>query len=1214
MTVRDVKIAWARYEDKVHCPPAVAVVQVSLTGAEGTWKNVRKIGAAELPHDGQPYDENREWRYPLPAKTEARFVRLLFPQGAQPGARYPGYLCLGEVEVGAPSLAPRIAIIEGLFGRAEVDVAAPSLLRLRLRGPNGLTEHSLLALHGPKPWVWGGYTYAVGPDDRRYESRLSAPDKVEICGEGSRTVVRIVGVKLSSAPGAEPLATEDWTLSAPDDGSHLLWKIDRRWQKDFTSVLSGSPGLFFSFNARELKNSVTSTLWYDPLRLEAARSPMYDLGNAPRRISENHLQVVKDRDTWAIYKLWTNWHAPVDLRLEVQGGHLYRRGSMAWLGEAGAVTARGGAQTYHKGQSEQITLEISAADKQATGYQLAVTLPDKVTEASLKDFYGSVLNGGAVNDQRGFDFGNESDGWYYAGSSWMYGMAVSAGVPAGGPLSSHPYDAARAFREHLAHILGVVDEQGRAHFGYDQDGQWVDDNLHTILGTHAYLLHSGDLAFVRQNLPSLERMLSYFVRRRNARGLFLLEGHGAHWYYDAIDTSGVNGYYNAFFYKAAGDLAEMEAAAGRSEKAAEYRAVAEQIKKAFNAVLWKEDAPGGPRYLDWIDAQGKEVAYFCDLCQWPAVAVGIASPEQARKIVATADARIAQLEKEHGYRGFAGLSALWPVPASLNPLAWQTFGRYMNGGSLLCQTYWEIVGRAKAGDHEGAARRLKLFARRAAEISWAGDNAADIQGEMKYGDGEPYLADMVVATAAAIHGVLGITPTWDRLEVTPHLPAGWPRAEADVLFKGRRQHVTIDHGKVEIRPLEQVLSLPFLWVMDFNLRTASGGAATVSNLDFLGAYGGSIVLKKVFDDQGALGLWKLDDTTGPAQDASPHKNQGTLAGQGIRQGEAGHTRSGKGYRFDGRGWVTIADDGSFSFDCSQSFTVQTWFKTEATDSRVMIGKPGAWCVYVKGGKLAAWLMEDDGKFKEALGSRRAADGQWHHVAAVFDRQAQRLSLYLDGKLDTPGGAAVPQNPVDIRALGGSSSGEAVFLGSLGSGFPFLGSLDEVSVFRGALQPAKFSFAYDYPAQIGTAKANYAASGSYQSPPCDWVVPAALTDLTVSTDLHGGRATASVETSDDAFRTVASSGPIRLEDGIHSYALRDDQAGANGSRPPRVGARPRCGDDSGNRRLPYAGCAAGNLATLTVATTVDHWSEAAEAAEDLFRKTYASQAKVSRCLG
>ena len=139
-----------------------------------------------------------------------------------------------------------------------------------------------------------------------------------------------------------------------------------------------------------------------------------------------------------------------------------------------------------QGQVEHLTLKIGAVDKTTTGYQLAITLPDKATESSLKDFYGSVLNGGAINDQKGFDFGNETDGWYYAGSCWMYGAALAAGTPAAGQLSAHPYDAARAFREHLAHVLSTLDEQGRAHFGYNQGGEWVDDNLHTIIG-HALL-------------------------------------------------------------------------------------------------------------------------------------------------------------------------------------------------------------------------------------------------------------------------------------------------------------------------------------------------------------------------------------------------------------------------------------------------------------------------------------------------------------------------------------------------------------------------------------------------------------------------------------------------------------------------------------------------------------------------------------------------------
>ncbi len=331
-------------------------------------------------------------------------------------------------------------------------------------------------------------------------------------------MLHLTGVKLASGADEPPVATEDWTLSAPGDGSQLVWKITRRWQRDFTAVCSGSPGLFFSFDARHRKNSTTSTLWYDPLRIAASESKLYALVTMPGRISENHLQTIRDRDTWAIYKLWTNWNAPADLRLEVQGGHLYRRGSYAELSEAGAVTSPGLRQSHHAGETEQITIRISSPPKQATGYQLAIALPDRETEAALKQFYDAVFNGGAVNDQKGFDFGNETDGWYYAGSCWMYGATLAAGTPAAGPLSAHPYDAAQAFREHLAHVLSTLDEQGRAHFGYNQGGEWVDDNLHTIIGTRFYLLHSGDSHFVRQCLPALERMLAYFVQRRDPTG------------------------------------------------------------------------------------------------------------------------------------------------------------------------------------------------------------------------------------------------------------------------------------------------------------------------------------------------------------------------------------------------------------------------------------------------------------------------------------------------------------------------------------------------------------------------------------------------------------------------------------------------------------------------------------------------------------------------
>jgi hypothetical protein len=336
--------------------------------------------------------------------------------------------------------------------------------------------------------------------------------------------------------------------------------------------------------------------------------------------------------------------------------------------------------------------------------------------------------------------------------------------------------------------------------------------------------------------------------------------------------------------------------------------------------------------------------------------------------------------------------------------------------------------------------------------------------------------------------------------------------------------------------LEQVIDRPLLWVMDFNLRTSPGGTAATANVDLRPPYGDLITLKRLYDDRGALGLWKLEERAGAVQDASVHQHHGAISGSGVDRGQAGHTPTSNAYRFDGRGEAAITDDGTLSFDRSASFTVQCWFKTDAADNRVMLGKPHAYCVYVKNGKLAAWLMEESGQFKEALGTGRAADNRWHHVAAVYDRQNQRLSLCLDGKLDTADGLPGAQNPVDISTLGSFVPGAVVTIGGLGSGFRFIGSLDEVSIFRGALKPEDFAFAKDYPAPFGSSKVSYLPSGTYTSPPYDWTVPAKLTELTVAADLHGGQVTAVVETSNDGFASVLSSSEVRLRDGVGSYPL------------------------------------------------------------------------------
>ena len=289
----------------------------------------------------------------------------------------------------------------------------------------------------------------------------------------------------------------------------------------------------------------------------------------------------------------------------------------------------------------------------ATGHQLAVQADDPSgTVDALRRFYGALFNGGCVNDQVHYNFGNEPDGWYYGGASWMKGLPLLAGAPAPDAAASRPHDLAAGLPRQPADDRGHGVRAGahalRLQFGgHGAVGAYTDDNIIQIIGGRAYYLYSGDLAFVRQQLPFYRRAVAWYLGKRNADGLVSLTP--AHWYYDAMLSSGVTTYHNAFLYRALLDLAELERAAGNDPEAATRETEAARLKDAINRVLWWEDAPGGPRYVDWIQPDGTKIAYAADLCQFPPVAFGIASPEQAKKLLATLDRRIAELERDHGY-------------------------------------------------------------------------------------------------------------------------------------------------------------------------------------------------------------------------------------------------------------------------------------------------------------------------------------------------------------------------------------------------------------------------------------------------------------------------------------------------------------------------------------------------------------------------------------
>ncbi len=1062
----------------------------------------------------------------------------------------------GETKLAAPM--GTTMRLEGRFGRVEIDTIQPCLTSLTLRRGNGSLEaHSLLSPKGV-PWMrsmpaWAtqALTFAVDETGRRFESRNRAPESVEQTAKG----VTLRGVTLTDENG-EPIAKEDWTLKI--EGDDLVWTVERTWLLDLTTTTTGTPALFFSNRpttgnpSTVLPNAAATTFWIAPDKVKGWFNPFYrpgydsnDFGKglpmAAKLALENNV-VVTEPGGWAVLKLFTTWQNDSELRFGVEGGHLYRRGQFGWFSEAGIVSHPNAKRIYKAGEKEKTRLRITAVPAAASGHQLAVKAEDPSgTIDTLCSWYGALFNGGCINDQVHYNFGNEPDGWYYGGASWMKGLPFLAGAPAPDTASSRPHELSRAFRDNLQMIIGTEFEPGLTRFGYNISGAFTDDNIIQVIGGRAYYLYSGDLAFVRQNLPFYRRAVAWYLGQRNAAGLVQLPGV-SHWYYDAMHARGVTTYHNAFLYRALIDLVGMERAAGNTAQAATTEAEAAKLKEAINRVLWWEEAPGGARYVDWIEPDGTKIAYAADLCQFPPVAFGIASPEQGKKLIATIDKRIAELERENGYAGYASRSAYWPVPFSVNwhHPANQGFGNYMNGGSFLCMTYWEIMARAAIGDANGAWNRLQKFAegtRLTGEKGFIGNNWVMEDGRIGYGAGdEPFLSDAIAGPGALVQGLLGIRQANDKLEVNPVLPASLQKISAEVMHLGMRKRVTIDGKNVKIEELGRALTPPteLTWgvhagtspeaalYIDRTFETGSGWAAT-PEIDI--RKGEGVTLKRVSTSP-LRGLWKLDDAPGDTiADGSEYTTPGRIIGKVEVQSADRHGKPAAA-RFQGGTHIAVGNVEPFAFKPMESFTIQAWFQTAASGNQVIAARTGAYSLGVKDGRLSAWIMQDGNQFVEATGAADAADAKWHHAAAVFDRDMQTLTLYLDGKPDS-----VSQS---IAGISASSSPSPLTLGSFGGGFPFNGALDEIAIHRAALRPEEFAVARDYaphpPARLG------AQTGRYTTTTCDWGQNVRLTTLCTSTDLHDGTIIARVETSHDGFETVAETRDLTLKSGDQSNAI------------------------------------------------------------------------------
>ena len=150
------------------------------------------------------------------------------------------------------------------------------------------------------------------------------------------------------------------------------------------------------------------------------------------------------------------------------------------------------------------------------------------------------------------------------------------------------------------------------------------------------------------------------------------------------------------------------------------------------------------------------------------------------------------------------------------------------------------------------------------------------------------------------------------------------------------------------------------------------------------------------------------------------------------------------YDFAGNGnYIDISNEGQFDF--TSNFSVTLWMKADNLGNTwaQLIGKgDSAWSLdrAQNSGQLqfTTWAPG----FDELVGQSNVQDGEWHHIAIVYDGSSKRL--YVDGQIDAQKAYSqtLRTNNINVR-LGYNTeytSGQ------------YSGLLDDVRIFKRALTP------------------------------------------------------------------------------------------------------------------------------------------------------------------
>ncbi len=112
-------------------------------------------------------------------------------------------------------------------------------------------------------------------------------------------------------------------------------------------------------------------------------------------------------------------------------------------------------------------------------------------------------------------------------------------------------------------------------------------SIYFVLNMADYYLYTGDLAFVKQEWPIVQKELAWSAQQVNSQGLFVTNsGDGNDWHYYDGSLNGTVTEFNLLYYQSLIDGAALATAAGNSSQATSYQQQAQALKTAINQNLF----------------------------------------------------------------------------------------------------------------------------------------------------------------------------------------------------------------------------------------------------------------------------------------------------------------------------------------------------------------------------------------------------------------------------------------------------------------------------------------------------------------------------------------------------------------------------------------------------------------------------------------------------